>query len=498
MNKIKLNSASLSIIPILLFIPILIQLSNNFHSGGKALFYDFILSSLWPKINIEIINTLFLRLNETIFIALISWFLSISLGIIFGIFSSDIFYKFSKLPIFLKNTFIFFLTILRSIHEIIWGLILLNLYGLDISTGIIAITIPYTAINAKVICEQLENININKIKSISQIGGNNFSSFFVIIWNPILKIIRNFGIYRFECALRSTAAIGLFGIGGIGTSIILSFQNLSFRELWTYLWSLAFIILATNRILKTLNLKDFHKKIKSYILIISPFYIIFLIFIILKFFIKSKAVLSFLIKNTLQIDNNFISNQLLQHTTETIFISLLATGIAISLPPVLLFTFNNQFMIIVYRSFSFLFRLIPPPILLLILLIFNEPSVSLGALTLGLCNAAITFKLLKENNLKSNNYLALKTTGASKRLSWFFGTFIEQSKIYLTYCSYRADIIFRETALVGVIGSIGLGWQLNESLSSFSWEEVSIIVLIYSLIAIIGEITNGKIKTILK
>ena len=498
MNKVKLNSASISIIPILVFIPILIELSNNFHFGGKTLFFDFILSSLRPKIDIEIITTLFLRLNETIFIALLSWFLSISLGIVFGIFSSDIFYKFSKFPIFLKHSVTFFLTIFRSIHEIIWGLILLNLYGLDISMGIIAIAIPYTAINAKVIREQLENININNIKSISQISGNSFSSFLVIVWNPILKIIRNFGIYRFECALRSTAAIGLFGIGGIGTSIILSFQNLSFRELWTYLWGLAFIILATNRILKNLNIKDIHIKIKNFILIMLPIYFIFLIFIILKFFIKSNEVLFFLIKNILQIDYNFISNQLFQYTTETIFLSLLATGIAISLPPILLFIFNNQFMIVIYRSLSFLFRLIPPPILLLFLLMFNEPSISLAAVTLGLYNAGITFKLLNENIFKNKNYLALKTTGASERLSWFFGSFIEQSKVYLTYCSYRADIIFRETALVGVIGSIGLGWQLNESLSSFSWDEVSIIILVYSSIAIIGEIMNGKIKLILK
>ena len=63
------------------------------------------------------------------------------------------------------------------------------------------------------------------------------------------------------------------------------------------------------------------------------------------------------------------------------------------------------------------------------------------------------------------------------------------------YCAYRSDIIIRETAILGVIGSVGLGWQLQESLSSFAWEEVIVILFAYSSIAIIWELINGKIKS---
>ena len=47
---------------------------------------------------------------------------------------------------------------------------------------------------------------------------------------------------------------------------------------------------------------------------------------------------------------------------------------------------------------------------------------------------------------------------------------------------------------MGLIGSIGLGWQIQESISSFAWQEVSISLIAYSSIAIVGEIINGKIK----
>ena len=89
----------------------------------------------------------------------------------------------------------------------------------------------------------------------------------------------------------------------------------------------------------------------------------------------------------------------------------------------------------------------------------------------------------------------MKSLGVSKSTSWLLGLFIKQAKSYLAYCAYRSDIIIRETAIVGLIGSVGLGWQLQESLSSFAWREVTIILIAYSSISIIGELINGKIKS---
>ena len=118
---------------------------------------------------------------------------------------------------------------------------------------------------------------------------------------------------------------------------------------------------------------------------------------------------------------------------------------------------NNQIGIKILRLISFIFRLIPPSIIILILLIFNNPSISLAALTLGLHNAAITSKLLLTNLSKQDNeqYLALKALGVRKRSRWLYGLFIKQAKSYLAYCAYRSDIIIRETAILGVIGSVG-------------------------------------------
>ena len=247
------------------------RLINNIHFGGFKLFQEFLISAFNPKIDNEIIITVIRRLNETILIGFFSWLVSIIFGAIFGIISSNIFYKIFNIPNFFYRIIRFFLTIIRSIHEVVWGILLIQIYGVNFSIGIIAICIPYIAVNSKVFAEQLETIDYKRFESINQINAPKFSSLLTLIWNPIINTFKNFGLYRLECSIRSTVILGLFGIGGIGTSIFLSFQTLNFRELWTYLWSLAILIILSGLIFKKIKFNTTNKILS--IFVIAVFFI---------------------------------------------------------------------------------------------------------------------------------------------------------------------------------------------------------------------------------
>ena len=169
MNKLKLNYTSLSFLPILVFIPLGYQLITNIHFGGFKLLQEFLISAFNPKIDNEIIITIIKRLNETILIGFFSWLVSITFGAIFGILSSKIFYKVFNIPNIFYSIIKFFLTIIRSIHEVIWAILIMQIYGINYSIGIIAICIPYIAVNSKVFAEQLETIDFKRFESINQI-----------------------------------------------------------------------------------------------------------------------------------------------------------------------------------------------------------------------------------------------------------------------------------------------------------------------------------------
>jgi len=290
--------------------------------------------------------------------------------------------------------------------------------------------------------------------------------------------------------------LGLFGIGGIGTSIFLSFQTLNFRELWTYLWSLAILIILSREIIKKITFNNLNKNLSIFLTAVFFTTILFTFSYFLYFIFNSNFVDFYSINWLFKSSSELVFLDLLKLIIDTIILSLLSTAIAISLPPFFIGIFNNNTSRILIRFLAFLLRLIPPPVLILILLTFNNPSLSLAALTLGLHNAGITSKLLFTNldSQDKRNYIAIKSLGTSKKTSWLLGLFSQQAKSYLAYCAYRSDIIIRETAIVGVIGSVGLGWQLQESLSSFAWREVTLVLIAYSSIAIVGDLINCKIK----
>ncbi|MHC4077348.1 MAG: PhnE/PtxC family ABC transporter permease, partial [Planctomycetota bacterium] len=51
-----------------------------------------------------------------------------------------------------------------------------------------------------------------------------------------------YAFYRYECALRSSAILGFFGLQTLGSYIKTSFDELYYGEVWTYIYVLFLLI----------------------------------------------------------------------------------------------------------------------------------------------------------------------------------------------------------------------------------------------------------------
>ena len=185
---------------------------------------------------------------------------------------------------------------------------------------------------------------------------------------------------------------------------------------------------------------------------------------------------------------------------KTLFLTLISSGIAIGSAPLLMLLFPyERYLRILSLIWTFL-RLIPPPLSALIILLISNPSIWVAALALGLNSLGVMGRLLKEKIEQQDNTQLdiIKSTGAGSRISWLYGQMIVQAKSYLAYASYRTEVILKETTIVGLVGGSGLGWQLNESLSSFNWAEVLIVVFFFSLTTLIVESISDLSRNILK
>jgi len=130
------------------------------------------------------------------------------------------------------------ITLLRSVHELLWAVLLLAAFGLSQLSAVIAIAIPFSGTLAKVFSEMLDEAPRDSALALNAAGASPAQVFFFGLLPRALPDMTAYAFYRFECALRSSAVLGFFGYPTLGYYIAASFENLYYGEVWTYLYTL--------------------------------------------------------------------------------------------------------------------------------------------------------------------------------------------------------------------------------------------------------------------
>lgn len=135
-----------------------------------------------------------------------------------------------------------FMSLCRSIHELIWALLLLSALGVSPLAGMVALAIPFSGTLGKVFSELIDEESRRPAAALQAIGHRPAQVFLVGILPTAWPNLITYSFYRFECALRSSAVLGFVGIETIGLYIELSHEEFYYREVWTYLYLLLALI----------------------------------------------------------------------------------------------------------------------------------------------------------------------------------------------------------------------------------------------------------------
>ncbi len=138
------------------------------------------------------------------------------------------------------------ISLMRSVHELLWAVLFLAAFGLSNFAAVIAIAIPYTGTLAKVFAEILDESPREAAAALRAAGASPAQVFLFGLLPQALPDISAYAFYRFECALRSSAVLGFFGYPTLGYYLAASFENLHFGEVWTYLYALIALVLVVD------------------------------------------------------------------------------------------------------------------------------------------------------------------------------------------------------------------------------------------------------------
>ncbi len=137
----------------------------------------------------------------------------------------------------------FFITFLRSIHELIWIILFMSFLGDSPLTACIALALPFTGTLAKVFSEIIDEQPKPASEHIRLAGGSSIQSFLFARLPQALPDILTYTLYRLECAIRSSAVLGFVGIETIGLTIKQSYENTYYNEVWTEIYALILTVM---------------------------------------------------------------------------------------------------------------------------------------------------------------------------------------------------------------------------------------------------------------
>ncbi|NJR40450.1 MAG: ABC transporter permease subunit [Leptolyngbyaceae cyanobacterium CSU_1_4] len=526
------------------------------NSDGLPLLLRFFNASLHPDLSPDLLQLTWNSSLITLSYAVCGTVLSLILGSIGGLLASEVWWlsvlgdrsrhsnpvrASFQLPIFWLSIRAL-LAFPRAIHELIWGLFFVNLWGLDPLTAILAIAIPFSAIVAKVFSEILDDTPRETLQVLLNSGVLPLSAFCYSLFPQAFLNLLSYAFYRFECSIRSAAVLGIIGAGGLGYQILLSLQSLRYEQLWTFFYALFvlnglidFSSAWLRRQLGCASRMDLNLKRTSAlrsnsrqrqgmgsalflgIALLIPFCFWYIHPDFSRLWTATTAERLREIYRASQPPDWSIMPQLLHLSLETVVMSILAIALAAVGGLILAFpAAHTLFMpggilnphqpfqinslpwlgLLLSRAVLLLTRAIPAPIWALMVVFVFFPGILPGAIALGLHNLGILGRLMAEviENLDQRPLEALKAQGAPASLIFFYGVLPLSLPRFLAYALYRWEVCMRETVIVGLVGAGGLGRLLMEQLSSFDYRGMVLTLSCFLLLTFAVDWMSAKIR----
>src|SRR5262245_12628385 len=140
------------------------------------------------------------------------------------------------------------LNLCRSIPDIVWALMFVRVVGLGPFPGVLAIGVSYGGMLGKIYAEILESSPEGPIEALHAAGASKSALLIYGFLPQVFAHLVSYGLYRWECAIRSAASLGLVGAGGLGQQIELSMRMFQYQETSTILIVVFILVTAVDHL----------------------------------------------------------------------------------------------------------------------------------------------------------------------------------------------------------------------------------------------------------
>ena len=378
--------------------------------------------------------------------------------------------------------------VLRSVHELFWALIFLQFFGFHPLTGVLAIAIPFAAICAKVYAEIFEEVDASPLHALPA-GSGRISRFFYARLPLAWAHIKTYTAYRLECGLRTSAVLGFIGLPTLGFYLETFFKQGLYSESAALLL-VFYVLIASLRWWLRPRLLPLYLVVSAYLLfhdvVAIDFANVHRFFTedIVPYPLRQADTFFSAISGLSTWLKNLLVDQALYGAIETLVLTqlaLVASGmLALLLFPLISHHFRSRFGARLGHAFLVILRSTPEYLLAYIFLQLWGPSMLPAVVALMLHNGAIIGHLCGRyaNEIKLPN----NTLHGVNLYAWEIVPRIYPQ--FLAFLFYRWEIIFRETAILGMLGIYTLGFYVDSAFEEIRYDRAMVLIAVTALLNI--------------
>ncbi len=133
----------------------------------------------------------------------------------------------------------------------------------------------------------------------------------------------------------------------------------------------------------------------------------------------------------------------------------------------------------------------------LLLVAILGPGILAGILAIAFRSIGFIGKLLYEaiEEIDEKQVEAIRATGASQAQILAWGVTPQVLPAFAGMTVFRWDINIRESTILGLVGAGGIGLNLESSLNTLAWPQVTLILLVILVTVVFSEWVSARVRT---
>ena len=517
--------------------------------GGIALLGDLFANVLHPALDPTFLGVVVHAAGVTLAFAALGTAGALVLGVVGGLVLSDVAWSHRPpAPVRLVRLLLRAVLVgVRSVHELVWALLLVSVLGLDPLVAVLAIALPFGAQTAQVFAEMFDGVPRGPLRSLRSAGARPTAALAYTLVPQAAQLLLSYSFYRFECAVRSTVLLGVVGVGGLGQEIVVSLQSRNWDEVWTLVGAIVLLSAVVDL---------WSTKLRADLAVVSctewsggrelpdedgtpttrrprpgrsPWArlsaAVLLPGIVVAWVASDVSLGGLFSPRTRELTGRLLDDLwppalpaggwsvLGGSVLDTVAMAVLAMALAVVVTVVLgpwathprsaaadrrtlTARLTRGAAWWAARAVLLVLRSVPPTVWAVVALLVLFPGVLPGALALGLYTGGILGRLVAEawESVDMRARDALRHAGVGPARSTMLASVPPSAHQLLTYTLYRFEICVRETAVVGIVGAAGLGRLLAENLAVFRFPVVGALLAASFVVSAATELVGRRLR----